>query len=126
MPWSKSLGAAQLVAEIGPADTGTTKNLGEVPAGHLVTDVTVVIETALSGGTPSLTIGDAGDADGWVESAAISEGVVGAYKGTTAGGASYVANGKYYPSKTVLTAAVSAGLTSGRALVLARVVNVLG
>jgi hypothetical protein len=123
MPWLQRTNDGIVLAEIVPADAGTTKALGEIQAGWLVRDVWVIVQTALGGGTPSITVGDATDADGWLGTADITETTPGVYKGTAANGAAYVPTGKYYATRANLTAAVSAGLTSGRALVIARVID---
>jgi hypothetical protein len=109
------------LGRISAADTGTTKNLFEIPAGWYVESVLLLVLTAFAGGTPSIDIGDEDAADTWLASTDITETTPGPYKGAAAPAA-----GKHYSAKQNVTATVSADLTDGSAIVLARAVNVGG
>jgi len=111
-----TLGGIKLLISdaITESDTGSTVTVFSVPAEHYVPPQGswVYVAEAFTGGTPSLDIGDADDADGWVDTTAITEGTVGSYADVDA---AYNATGKYYSSETAITATVSASLTDGTA-----------
>lgn len=105
------------------ADTNGTRTAIAIPAKTLVTRVLCVVTEAFAGGTPALDVGEAGDADGWVDVADITETTVGVYSGTAGNGAGLAATGKYYPTGGAITITLSADLTDGTAYVLAHLVD---
>lgn len=130
---AKRLGAAPggewvISGAITADDTNATKNVIEVPAGTLVTDVRLIITTlfATSSAPLAIDIGDTSNDDGWVAAADVTEATVGTYRGSNAAAAFAVApaGGKYYDSASFLTAKLSADMTAGEAYVIARFVNV--
>lgn len=108
-------------APITSADTGTTKQVIDVPAGTLVESVEVIVRTAFAGGTPSIDVGDGDDADGWVDTTDITETTKGAYRGDGGDAAYWL--GKYYESADTIDAVISSGLTAGNAIVVARMIR---
>lgn len=101
--------------EITYADTGTTVPAVDVPAGWVVPPygVTVVVETALSGGTPAIDVGDGDNDDGWIDNTDVTEGTAGAYSGTEANTGAYAQAGKHYSSVDTIDVTLSASLTAG-------------
>jgi hypothetical protein len=65
-----------------------------IPEGAVITGVSVIVTTAVTGSTPQIQIGDDDSAQGFVADANVTEGTVGAY----AGAGTYIASGaqKYY------------------------------
>lgn len=106
-------------AAITAADKNTTKECIEVPAKTFVDKVVLIITTALSGGSPSLDIGDGDNADGWIDTTDVTETTKGSYVGTAANTAAYSDTGRYYETADTIDAVVADGLTSGNAYVLA-------
>ena len=106
-------------AAITEANTNSTVNAIEIPAGAFIPPygVSVEIVEVLAGGTPSLDVGDSGDPDGWVDSTEITEGTL----GTCSGIASDLAvTGKYYASADQIEVVVATGLTGGTAYIIMR------
>lgn len=105
------------------ADTNTTATVIEVPAGTYIPPygVTVLITTAFAGGTPSCTVGDGDDVDGWLTSADITETTAGAY--ASAAGA-YAIAGKYYAAADTIDIVVATGMTSGNGRVIVQMLDV--
>lgn len=101
------------------SDTNTTVAAVTIPAGSFVKPygVSVIIDTAFAGGTPSLDVGDGDDTDGWVDSVDITETSTGTYSGTEANTAAYAQHGKYYSAEDTIDVVVSASLTAGNAYV---------
>lgn len=68
-----------------------------IPAGAVVTAVDVIVDTAVTGTSPQINVGDDDDADGFVADANVTEGTPGVYLGAGA----YVASGakKYYSAE---------------------------
>jgi hypothetical protein len=104
------------------ADANTTKVCLDIPAKTLVTEVLCIVTTVLAGGTPSIDVGDGDDADSWVDTLDITETTAGAYRGS-ATNSPYSITGKYYPTGGQIKAVVATGLTSGSAVVAARVLR---
>lgn len=96
----------------GPAQTATTFPAVEVPAKTFVASVKVLVTTLLSGGSPSIDVGDGSDADGWVDTLQITEGAVGLYDGkratTEANGTATIVNGQ-----TTIAVTHGLGVTPG-------------
>ena len=107
-------------AAITDADTNTTVQALDIPAGAFVPPygVSVQVVTAFSGGTPALDVGDGDNDDGWVDKDDITEGTPGTYSGTNSNGATYANAGRYYSSADTLDVAVSASLSAGCAYVI--------
>lgn len=104
------------------ADANTTKVCLDIAAKTMVLEVIVIVTTLLAGGTPSLDIGDADDADSWVDTLDITEATAGSYRGS-ATNSPYSITGKYYPTGGQIKAVVATGLTSGSAVVCARILR---
>jgi hypothetical protein len=104
------------------ADTNTTVQALEVPAKTFVAEVLLLITTAFDGGTPSVDVGDGDDADGWIDSGAITAATTGVYRGDETAGmiGAFQLGGKYYATADTIDAVVSASLTAGAARILAR------
>lgn len=100
------------------ADTNTTVNAVEIPAGAFVPPfgVSVYVAEAFAGGTPSLDVGDSDAADNWVDTTEITEATPAMYSGAAGNSAA----GKYYASGDFIKVAVSASLTDGTAYVIVR------
>lgn len=107
------------------ADTGTTVNAIEIPAGSFIPPygVSIVVVEAFSGGTPSLDVGDEDDDDGWIDSVDITETTPATYSGTETNTPDDAVNGKYYATAGIIQVVVSASLTDGTAYVLAGYYN---
>ena len=107
--------------EISDADTGTTVNALEIPAGTFIPPygVTIYIPEVFAGGTPSLDVGDA-DPDGWIDSTEITETSIGSYSGIAA---AFAVTGKFYTTADIIKVVVSASLTGGTAYVVAQTYN---
>lgn len=105
------------------ASTGTTVAAIDVPAKTLVTEVTLIITTALAGGTPSIDVGDGDDADGWVDTTDITETTVGSYRGDPTNTGSYSDNGRYYLTADTIDVVLSASLSAGVCYVVARMIR---
>lgn len=119
-------GPTLLVSDaITQADTNTTVNALEIPAGSFIPPygVSIVIVEAFAGGTPSLDVGDEDTADGWVDSTDITEGTPATYSGTETNTTPDALNGKYYAAAGKIQVVVSTGLTNGTAYVLAGYYN---
>lgn len=119
-------GPTLLVSDaITQADTNTTVNALEIPAGAFIPPygVTIVIAEAFAGGTPSLDVGDSADPDGWIDSVDITEATPGTYSGTETNTANDAINGKYYAAADQIQVVVSASLTDGTAYVMAQYYN---
>lgn len=99
----------------GVAQTNTTFVVTEIPAGTFIPPygVTVNVTTLLDGGTPSIDIGDADDADIWVDTTNITETSVGCYAGTAAAGATQAPTGRYYSAANSIKCVLATGLTAG-------------
>jgi hypothetical protein len=111
----KLQGPTQIVSgKITEADTNTTRAAVELPAKSWVPPygVSIYIAEAFAGGTPSFTIGDGDDTDGWAVSTDITETTVGTY---TSAGAAYAVTGRYYSAADTIDVVVSASLTDGTA-----------
>lgn len=104
----KRLGHPVLVVAgpFGAAQTNSTFDALEIPAGHFVDHVGVLITTVLSGGTPSIDVGDEADDDGWVDTLQITETSTGYYTGARK---SVEANG----TATVVSGTTSIAVTHG-------------
>lgn len=101
------------------ADTNTTKEVIEIPAGSFIPPygVSIYVAEAFAGGTPSLDVGDGATTDGWVDTTEITEATPGMYSGVAA---AYAIAGKYYSAKDTIDVVVSASLTDGTAYVIVR------
>lgn len=100
------------------ADNGSTVAAVDVPAGHFVPPygVTLYVAEAFAGGTPSMTIGDGSDTDGWAVSTDITEASTGCY---TSVGAAYSIAGKLYASADTIDVVVAdTTLTDGTGYLL--------
>lgn len=104
------------------ADTNTTKVCLDIPAKTFVSEVIAIVTTVLAGGTPSIDVGDADDDDGWVDTLDITETTAGSYRGG-ATNSPFSITGKYYPTGGQIKAKVTTGLTSGSAVVCARILR---
>lgn len=106
-------------AAITEANTNSTVNAIEIPAGAFIPPygVSVEIVEVLAGGTPSLDVGDSGDPDGWVDSTEITETTLGTYSGIAA---DLAVTGKYYASADQIEVVVATGLTGGTAYIIMR------
>lgn len=71
--------ASQLTT-VGP----TTFNMFKVPAGYRVLHCDLYITTAFSGGTPTITVGDGDDDDGFIDTGDVTMGSAGIYAGKAA------------------------------------------
>ena len=107
------------------ADTGTTVNAIEIPAGSFIPPygVSIVVVEPFTGGTPSLDVGDEDDADGWIDSVDITEGTPATYSGTETNTPDDAVNGKYYAAAGKIQVVLSSGLTDGTAYVMAQYYN---
>ena len=119
-----TLQGARLVRSraITSADANTTALVIDVPANTWVPPygVNFIVNTLFAGGTPSFTVGDGDDVDGWLVSADITEATVGAYASAAA---AYAIAGKYYTAADTIDVVVSTGLTSGNGYVMATMVD---
>jgi hypothetical protein len=108
---------------IGAADAATTVIAIDIPAGTLIPayGVSVWVKTAMTGGTPSYTVGDSTAVDTWLASADITEATAGLYN-SVAQGASPA--GKYYAAADSIKIVITTGLTSGECFVIARMIDV--
>ena len=100
------------------AANGTTVLAVEVPAGHWVPPygVSVYVAEVFAGGTPSMTVGDGDDVDGWLTSANITEATVGTYSSVAA---AYAITGKFYSTADTIDVVVDdTTLTAGTCYVL--------
>lgn len=104
------------------ADANTTKVCLDIASKTFVAEVIAIVTTVLAGGTPSIDVGDADDADGWVDTLDITETTAGSYRGS-ATNSPFSITGKYYPTGGQIKAVVATGLTSGSAVVCARVLR---
>lgn len=105
------------------ADAATTVAAIDIPAGTLVPayGVSVWVKTAMSGGTPSYTVGDGDDTDGWLTSADITEATAGLYNSVAA---AYSVSGKYYSAADTIDIVITTGLTAGECFVVATLIDV--
>lgn len=94
------------------ADSATTVTAIDIPAGTYIPayGVSVVISTAMGGGSPSYTVGDSAAVDTWLASSDITEGTAGAYNSAAQGASP---SGKYYASADSIKIVITTGLTSG-------------
>jgi len=108
--------------DITNSDTGTTVAVIDVPAKTWIPPygVSIYVETAFAGGTPSIDIGDGSDTDGWIDTTDITETTIGTYSSTAA---AYAVTGKYYSAADTIDAVVSASLTAGSARVMVQMVD---
>ncbi len=106
-------------AAITEADTNSTVNAIEIPAGAFIPPygVSVYIPEVLAGGTPSLDVGDSDDPDGWVDTTEITETSLGTYAGVAA---AFAITGKFYASADQIEVVVATGLTGGTAYIIMR------
>ncbi len=106
-------------AAITEADTNTTVNAVEIPAGAFIPPygVSIYIPEVFAGGTPSIDVGDDTDADGWIDTTEITETSIGTYSGVAA---ALAINGKYYAAANFIQAVVAIGLTGGTAYIIVR------
>lgn len=106
---------------ISQADTGTTVQAVEIPAGSFVPPfgVSLYVAEAWAGGTPSLDVGDGDNDDGWIDTTDVTEGTLGFYAGD-GGHAAYSTTGKVYTAKDTIDVVVSASATNGTAYVVVR------
>jgi hypothetical protein len=104
------------------SNMGTAVKILEIPAKTFIPPrgVVILVETLFGGGTPSIIVGDADDADGWIDSAEITETTAGLYSGA----AEFQVSGKYYSSAGNLQFTSNTDLTSGKAYVFAYLVPV--
>lgn len=104
-------------AAITEADTNTTVNAIEIPAGAFVPPygVSIYVAEVFAGGTPSLDVGDSAAVDSWVDSTEITETSTGMYSGVAAANA---IAGKYYAAADFIEVVVAIGLTGGTAYVI--------
>lgn len=100
------------------ADTNTTAQVIEIPAGTYIPPygVWILVAEVFAGGTPSLDVGDGTTADGWVDTTEITETTLGSYAGVAA---AYAVTGKLYSSADTIDVVVATGLTGGTAYVFA-------
>ena len=106
-------------AAITEADTNTTVNAVEIPAGAFIPPygVSVYIPEVFAGGTESLDVGDSATSDGWIATGEITEVATGMYSGIAS---AYAITGKHYTAADFIQVAVSASLTGGTAYVIVR------
>jgi hypothetical protein len=106
-------------AAITEADTNTTVNAIEIPAGAFIPPkgVSIYIPEVFAGGTPSIDVGDSTDPDGWIDTTEITETTIGTYSGVAA---ALAENGKYYATADQIEVVVATGLTGGTAYVIAQ------
>ena len=96
-----------------PSDLVNTVLSVPVEAGTFVTGVGHIVETAFTGGTPAIKIGDSGDDDCYGAAAAFSP--------TTPGNFVMNASGpKYYSGLDAIRVTHAAGLTGGKGKVFVR------
>ena len=122
---SKNLGApiTVLSSAFTHAANGTTVLAVEVPANHWVPPygVSLYVAEVFAGGTPSFTIGDGDDVDGWLTSANITEATVGTYSSVAA---AYAITGKFYATADTIDVVVDdTTLTAGTGYVLVTMWN---
>lgn len=100
------------------ADAATTVRCFTIPAGTWIPayGVSVIVKTAMSGGSPSYTVGDSAAVDTWLASSDITEGTAGSYNSVAQGSSP---TGKYYASADHISIVITTGLTSGECFVLA-------
>jgi hypothetical protein len=89
---------------------------GQYPAQCLVLEIVLVVLTAFSGGTPTISIADGASATTWLNAAAVT--AVGSIR--SQGPSS---NGKLYVARDRLTATLSGSMADGQALLMARVID---
>jgi hypothetical protein len=103
-------------------ETGNLVELLETPGGGqfpdkmIILEVVLVVLTLFSGGTPTISIGDAAGATTWINAAAVTS--VGLIR--SLGPSS---NGKLYVARERLTATLSGSMVAGQAMLLARVID---
>src|SRR5262245_37660000 len=103
------------------ADSGNLVELIELAPvsggnGLLVLEIVLLVLTAFSGGTPTISVGDGAGATTWLNAASV----------TSAGSIRSLgpsSNGKLYIARDRLTATLSASMAAGQAMLLARVVD---
>lgn len=88
-----------------------------VEKGQTVLGVSHRVITAFNGTTPSLTVGDAADADGYIPAANVSIGSVGNFY-FSLGGAGAYAQGKYYTASGYIVLDYNNDCTEGEAEVM--------
>lgn len=104
------------------ADTNTTALVIDVPAKTFVPayGVSLLVTEAFAGGTPSFTIGDGDDVDGWAVSTDLTEATIGAYNSVAA---AYSISGKYYATADTIDVVVSASLTDGTGYLIVQMLD---
>lgn len=105
------------------ANNGTTVLSIDVPAKTVVPayGVSFLVTEAFAGGTPSFTVGDGDDVDGWMTSANITEATIGVYNSTAA---AYAVSGKYYASADTIDVVVDdTTLTNGTGYVIVQMLD---
>lgn len=110
-------------AAITEANNGTTVLAIDVPAKTLVPayGVHFLVTEAFAGGTPSFTVGDGDDVDGWMTSANITEATIGAYNSVAA---AYAITGKYYATADTIDVVVDdTTLTNGTGYVIVQMLD---
>lgn len=106
------LGSMSGQSQDNAAVIATNAAIFQVPAGVVVEDVDVIVQTAITGST-DIDLGDAGDADGLVDgSVDLTLGTPAAYDGAGV----YIASGgaKYYAAATNLALLVTGASTTGQ------------
>lgn len=105
------------------ADAATTVTAIDIPAGTLIPayGVSVWVKTAMTGGTPSYTVGDSAAVDTWLASSDITEATAGLYNSAAQGASP---SGKYYASADSIKIVITTGLTAGECFVIARMIDV--
>jgi hypothetical protein len=88
-----------------------------VEKGQTVLGVSHHVTTAFNGTTPSLTVGDGSDADGYIPAANVSIGTVDNFY-FSLGGAGAYAPGKYYPASGTIVLDYNNDCTEGEAEVM--------
>lgn len=101
------------------ADNGTTVAAVEVPAYAYVPPygVTVYIAEAVTGGTPTIDVGDGDNDDAWVDNTDVTEGTIGCYTGD-GGHAVYSVAGKLYTSRDTIDVVLADAATNGTFYIL--------
>ena len=109
-------------AAITDADTNTTVQAIEIPAGTFIPPygVSILVAEDFAGGTPLLDVGDV-DPDGWIDQTEITATTAATYSGVAA---AYAIAGKVYTVADTIDVVVSASLTDGTAYVLALLYDV--
>lgn len=100
------------------ADTASTVITHYIPAGTWIPayGVSVIVKTAMAGGSPSYTVGDSTAVDTWLASADITEATAGSYNSVAQGASP---TGKYYAAADYIRIVITTGLTSGECFVVA-------